>query len=299
MTQTIIVGSRESRLAVIQSEMIIQQIRQICPEADVQLVTMKTTGDKRLDVSLDKIGGKGVFVKELDQALREKRIDLAVHSLKDMPADIDDDLPVLAYSKRENPADALVLPVGVSLSDFQGPIGSSSARRKLQLKALYPEISVEPVRGNIQTRLRKLEEGTFGALVLAYAGLKRLELDGLAARVFRLDEMIPPAGQGILAVQGRKGEYGELAGCLNDALSGYAAAAERSFIRALGCGCTAPVAAYAETDGKTVTLRALYLDEPTGRKVSGDISGTVEEAEKLGADLAAKFIAKINSEVAT
>jgi len=295
MKKNIIVGSRESQLAIVQSEIMINQIREIYPDANVGLITMKTTGDKILDKALDEIGGKGLFIKELDQALREGRIDLAVHSLKDMPAEEDDDLPVLAYSKRENPADALILPAGTDPNDIRGPVGSSSARRKIQFEALYPGTSFESVRGNVRTRLKKLEEGCFGALILAYAGLIRLDLHGLATKIFSPDEMIPSAGQGILAVQGRKGEYRELTEHLSDASSERAAAAERAFVRALGCGCTAPVAAYAETNGRVINLRAMYFDENIKIKVTGSDSAALDEAEKLGTELADKLLTQLNS----
>ena len=248
-----------------------------------------------LDSRLDEIGGKGLFVKELDQALRDMRIDLAVHSLKDMPAETCDDLPILAYSKREDPCDALVLPACAGLADFRGPVGSSSERRRIQFESLYPGIAVESIRGNVETRLRKLEEGRYGALILAHAGLIRLGLQGLASKVFSADEMIPSAGQGILAVQGRKGEFGDLAGLISDIQSERAAAAERAFVQKLGCGCTAPVAAYAETDGRVLHLRAMYFDEDTGIKVTGSDDGKVNEAEKLGAGLAEKLLLEIKS----
>lgn len=187
------IGSRESRLAVIQSELIMELIRQAHPEIELELVTMKTTGDIILDRSLDKVGGKGLFVKELDQALRDGRIDIAVHSLKDMPMDTPDDLPLLAFSEREDPRDVLVLPIteesgGRSVSpdilpelensfggidavlDPEKPIGSSSARRNLQLRGLFDHMPTAGVRGNVLTRLSKLDRGDYSALVLASAG---------------------------------------------------------------------------------------------------------------------------------
>ena len=170
-------GSRDSRLAVIQSRMVMEAVQNICPQAELELLTMKTTGDKILDKTLDQIGGKGLFVKELDLALREGKVDFTVHSLKDMPMETPEDLPLAAFSKRADPRDVLVLPEGVPELRPGKPIGCSSRRRQLQLKALYPDFDIAPVRGNVQTRLRKLDEGQYSALVLAAAGLKRLGLE--------------------------------------------------------------------------------------------------------------------------
>ena len=180
----ITVGSRESKLAVIQSNIVIDALKKSHPEIDVELLTMKTTGDKILDKTLDKIGGKGLFVKELDKALMDGRADLTVHSLKDMPMQVSEDLPLIAFSKREDPRDVLVLPNGVDKLDRSKPIGSSSKRRQLHLKKLYPDMEVKPIRGNLQTRLKKLDDGEFSAIVLAYAGLKRLGLENRVSKVF-------------------------------------------------------------------------------------------------------------------
>ena len=178
----VIIGSRESRLAVIQSEMVRDFIAKNNPDLDVELLTMKTTGDKILDRTLDKVGGKGLFVKELDKALVDGRSQLSVHSLKDLPMEVSEDLPVLAFSKREDPRDVLILPEGVKELDKSKPIGSSSLRRILQLKKLFPDMECKSVRGNLQTRLRKLDAGEYSALVLAAAGVKRLHLEHRISR---------------------------------------------------------------------------------------------------------------------
>ena len=170
------VGSRDSKLAVVQSEIIMDLIKKSHPELELELITMKTTGDLILDRSLDKVGGKGLFVKELDHALRDGKIDIAIHSLKDMPMETPEDLPLVAFSKREDPRDVLVLPQGADNPDAEKPIGSSSARRNLQMKKLY-DIPTSSVRGNVITRLNKLDRGDYSALVLAFAGLKRLDLE--------------------------------------------------------------------------------------------------------------------------
>ena len=159
MSRKICVGSRESRLAVVQSEMVMAWIGQHHPEMELSLLTMKTTGDKILDRTLDKIGGKGLFVKELDKALLDKNTDISVHSLKDMPMQIPEELPIVAFSTREDPRDVLVLPEGVTEIDFSKPIGCSSKRRMLQLKEIYPEATFANIRGNVQTRQRKVDSG--------------------------------------------------------------------------------------------------------------------------------------------
>ena len=161
------IGSRESKLAVIQSEIVQRHLQEKYPEGEITLITMKTTGDKILDRTLDKIGGKGLFVKELDLALMEKRTDLSVHSLKDMPMEVPEELPILAFSRREDPRDVLVLPKGKTEIDFLKPIGCSSMRRILQFQKLYPQAVFKPIRGNVQTRLRKLDDGEYSATLLA------------------------------------------------------------------------------------------------------------------------------------
>ena len=203
--KTIRVGSRESRLAVVQSELVMDAIRAAHPEVGLELVTMKTTGDKILDRTLDKVGGKGLFVKELDAALLDGRVDLTVHSCKDLPMEEDPRIPLAGFSRREDPRDVLVLPQGAEELDPSRPIGCASARRAVQLRALFPGVAVAPVRGNVLTRLRKLDEGQFSALVLAAAGLKRLGLEERITRYFTVEELLPAAGQGILALRPGRG----------------------------------------------------------------------------------------------
>ena len=280
------IGSRESRLAVIQSQLVMDAIAAAHPDVTLELVTMKTTGDKILDRTLEQIGGKGLFVRELDQALRDGRADFTVHSLKDMPMETPEDLPLAAFSDRADPRDCLVLPEGVTAWDQSKPVGCASKRRQLQLKALYPELTVLPVRGNVQTRLRKLDSGEYGALVLAAAGLKRLGLEGRIARYFEPTELLPAAGQGILAVQTRRGMDTAVLDAVRDEAGTCCALAERAFVRALGGGCTSPVAAYATVDGDTLTLTGLYVspDETVVKKETR--TGPKAQAEALGAALA-------------
>ncbi len=279
----LIVGSRGSRLAVIQSELVMGAIAHSHPEIELSLLTMKTTGDRILDRPLDKIGGKGLFVRELDAALREGKTDLTVHSCKDLPAEIPADLPLAAFTRREDPRDALVLPQGAAA--LRGPIGCSSLRRRLQLEALFPGVETVPVRGNVITRLEKLDRGEFGALVLAAAGLKRLGLAERISRYFTVDEMIPAAGQGILAVQCRAGMDTAYLDGVGDRDAAICARAERAYIQALDGGCSSPVAAHAVTDGSSVTITGLYVDE-AGRVSRKTAGGPVEQGEALARELA-------------
>ena len=273
------VGSRDSCLAVVQAEEVCRAL------GDCELITMKTTGDMVLDKTLDRVGGKGLFVKELDRALADGRVDLTVHSLKDVPMEQPDGMPLVAFTKRADARDALVLPES-GVWDKTKPIGCASARRRVQLKTLFPEIDVQPVRGNVQTRLAKLESGAYGALVLAAAGLQRLGLEHRISRYFSPDEIIPAAGQGILAVQGRAGEFEDAARLVDDTDARDCAAAERSFIKTLGGGCFAPVAAYAETQGDTLHLRGLYVTEDEQHMARGAVTGRRTEAAALGRTLA-------------
>ena len=288
---TIRIGSRDSQLAVKQAHIVMERIRQVQPELQLELVTMKTTGDRILDRRLDQIGGKGLFVKELDQALREGRIDLSVHSLKDMPMDVPEDLPLCGFLEREDPRDVLICREGVCSESLLGGgiIGSSSQRRIMQLKQLYPKCEFKSIRGNVQTRLRKLQEEDFSATVLALAGIRRLNMEEVIARQFTVEEILPAAGQGIIAVQGRKGEWTELMQQISCRNAMVAALGERSFVRALGGGCSSPIAAYAEIKGEEMVLSGMYASLEENLMNKGSIKGHVNEAEKLGITLAQRL----------
>lgn len=302
MTKKIVIGSRESALAVAQTKLLQKYIEENCPDISTEILTMKTTGDKILERRLTEIGGKGLFVKELEQALLDNKIQISVHSLKDMPMEIDENLPLVGFSKREDPRDVLVLPEGSKALDKTLPIGTSSPRRALQLKKLYPEIKVEMVRGNLLSRLRKLEEGHYGGLVLAAAGLKRLGLTHRIFRYFSCEEMLPAAGQGILAVQGRKElDYGFLAGFFDEDARD-AALAERTFVKCLGGGCSSPVAAYAKVEGEELVLMGLsvcggdgleekfdFIEEKSENYRMVSIRGKRTEPEGLGEELAERM----------
>lgn len=290
--KTLRIGSRESRLAIIQTEIVIQEIKRRNPDIEIELVTMKTTGDKILDRSLDKIGGKGLFVKELDRALLDGRIDLSVHSLKDMPMDTAEELPILAYVQRGDPRDCLVLPEGKTELEGDAPLGCSSYRRKLQLRSLYPDKKQKGIRGNVITRLSKLDSGEFSGLILACAGLQRLKLRERISRIFTIDEMLPAAGQGVLAVQGRAGEKHPYLEEVNHPETEAASRAERQFVRVLDGGCSSPIAAYALENGTQLLLRGLYWQEETGNCLIEEMVGESEKPEALGEKLA-KYLKQI------
>lgn len=286
MQSIIRIGSRESKLAVIQAEIVKHAIEKHHPKIQVELVTMKTTGDKILDKSLELIGGKGLFVKELDKALQDGRIDISVHSLKDMPMEVAEELPLIAYTKREDPRDAIVYKPGSEEFPGDGVIGTSSRRRSVQLQKLYPSCSFRGIRGNVQTRLRKLETEDFDGTVLAAAGLKRLGMEHLIGKVFSVEEIVPAAGQGILAVQGRRGEDHSYLDCIADGKSRAEAYAEREFVAALDGGCTSPVAAHAIAKGSELKLYGLYYREEDGFSKVEIKTGETENARALGAALA-------------
>lgn len=285
MKRIIRIGSRESVLAVAQAQLLIDYMKKNCEQIEPELVTMKTTGDRILDRTLDQVGGKGLFVKELEAALRDRRIDLCVHSLKDVPMDVPQDLPIIGCSAREDVRDVLVLPQGVTAWDHSRPVGTSSKRRAQQLETLYPDINCAPVRGNVQTRLKKLDQGDYGALILAAAGLKRLGLEARISRYFEPEELLPAGGQGILAVQGRAGEDYRFLDGFFDADSMVAAEAERAFLRELDGGCTSPVAAYARVNGQQLILEG-YCDTYDGSYARERASGSRTQAQQTGIGLA-------------
>lgn len=296
MQSVIRIGSRESKLAVIQAEIIKETILTQHPDMRVELVTMKTTGDKILDKSLELIGGKGLFVKELDQALLEGKIDISVHSLKDMPMEVPETLPILAYSTRQDPRDVLLYSAEKQGIPAGGVIGTSSRRRTLQLAKLYPECKFCSIRGNVQTRLCKLATEGFDATVLAAAGLNRLQMKIPAARVLSTEEVVPAAGQGILAIQGRAGEDHFYLECVNDPDSQSAAEAERAFVTALDGGCTSPIAAFAEIQGTGLKLTGLYYREDTEQYWTETRIGNRDEAKQLGYSLAMDMKARYGDE---
>lgn len=292
MKRVIRFGSRKSALAVAQTRILMDAVAAAHPELEVELVTMTTAGDvnmKPFSEASDKFGIKGLFTQELEEALKSGEIDVAVHSLKDVPMYANEELPIVAYSARGDARDAIVLPEGAGEIDETLPLGCSSARRRIQLAKLFPQLRVEPVRGNVNTRLRKLDEGQFSALVLAAVGLQRVGLGERISRYFTADEMIPAPGQGILACQGRAGESYEYLDAVRCEAAACCARAERGFSAELGGGCTAPVGAYAEIIDGELTLHGFYAGEAEGIYREGRACGRPEEAEELARALARRL----------
>lgn len=273
-------------LALAQAELLKQYIEANHPEYEVILVKIKTTGDKILDRSLDEIGGKGLFVKELDLALYEGRTDLSVHSLKDLPMEVPAGFPILGFSHREDPEDVLVLPQGCAKLDLDRPIGTSSPRRRVQLAQLYPGCVIQSVRGNVLTRLQKLDSGVYGALILAAAGLRRLGLEHRISYRYSVSQIVPAAGQGILAVQGRKDFDRKMLEGFFDENARWQALAERSFVRAFGGGCSSPAAAYAKVSGDEMILTGVAAADGVCSVKKAAMAAPKQEAEQLGRRLA-------------
>lgn len=280
------VGSRASRLAVLQSEIVMRQIEDSCPDVRTELVTMKTTGDKILDRTLDTVGGKGLFVKELDEALRSGEVDITVHSMKDLPVIIPGDLPMIAFTKREDPRDVLVLPEGKTEIDMSLPVGTSSLRRSIQLKELMPGVETAPVRGNVETRLRKLDSGEYSALILAAAGLIRLDLQDRISSYFSTEDMIPAPCQGILGIQGRASDKNMYLKKINKTGAMLCAMAERAFVRELGAGCGSPDTAYAQIEDGKMHITGMRYDGSKGAIIRRSLTGSAGDAKVLGQELA-------------
>ncbi len=294
MDKIVRIGTRSSRLAVIHAEELAFYIRRQCPGIQPELGMNATTGDRRQDVMLDKIGGKGLFVKEIDKALLSGEIDLAVHSLKDMPVEESYKIPIVSFSRREDARDALILPEGRREWTGRGIIGCSSFRRRIQAEKLFPGAEFRAIRGNVITRLEKLDRGEYDALILAAAGLRRLGLERRISRYFSPEEMLPAAGQGILAIQGRaKTDYSFLKG-FDTFESAMAAKAERAFVKCLDGGCSSPVAAYAEVAGDILRLKGLYYREKDYFFAVGSKSGSAAYAEQIGVLLAQELKDRYN-----
>ncbi len=292
----LVIATRESRLALWQAEHV-QTLLQQRGHA-VGLLGMTTKGDQILDRSLSKVGGKGLFVKELEVALEEGRADLAVHSLKDVPMDLPEGFTLACVMEREDPRDALVSNRFHSLAELPegSVVGTSSLRRMVLLRALRPDLRIEPLRGNLDTRLRKLDDGQYEAIVLAAAGLKRLGLASRIRQVFDTDLMLPAAGQGALGIEVRTGraDVAEALAPFAHAPTWLAVAAERAVSRAMGGSCSMPLAAHAVfTDGDTMELRAAWGD-PEGRaplvraSASAAVTG-LESAAALGEQVVAQL----------
>ena len=292
----IVIATRQSRLALWQAEHVRDRLRELYPQCQVELLALSTRGDEILDTSLAKIGGKGLFVKELELAMAEGRADLAVHSAKDVPMELPPGFALGAIMQREDPRDAFVsnkfdaldaLPAGAM-------VGTSSLRREAQLRSRYPQLNVNSLRGNLDTRLAKLDRGEHDAIILAAAGLKRLGLGSRIRSVLTVEQSLPAAGQGALAIEHRS-ERVDIAECLaalNHRATELAVRAERAVSRALGGSCQLPLAAYASVNGSTLELRGLVANPDGKSMVRAEVSGPSGTPEELGMRLAAELRAQ-------
>ncbi len=291
---TIKIGTRGSKLALWQANWIKAKLNKNIPSLSIKIVVIKTKGDKILDVPLAKVGGKGLFVKEIEEALLDGRIDLAVHSMKDMPADLPEDLCIGPVPKRENPADVLISKNGFLLSELepQARIGTSSLRRASQIKHAKPDFIILPLRGNLDTRIKKLETGDLDAIVLAAAGVKRLNLERRITEYLDYDIMLPAVGQGALCIEIRKHdlEIEKIVSKLNHPETRAVVMGERAFLRTLGGSCQVPVAAYGEINKNSFTLRGLVADIDGKIIIKETITGPEDSSESLGIKLAQRLL---------
>lgn len=275
------VGSRGSKLALWQAHWVMAKLEELGHSCRLEII--QTTGDKITDVALSQAGSKGLFTKEIEEALLEGRIDLAVHSLKDMPTELPAGLTLAAIPEREDPRDALV---GLRQAELRegARIGTSSLRRAAQLRGLVPGVQVYTIRGNVDTRLRKLDEGQFDAIVLASAGLRRLGWEHRITELFEPAVMCPAVGQGALAIETRADGGEAFAACsrLNDPCTCAAVSAERAALRAIGGGCQVPMGAHAEIAGTVLRLRAVVISPDGARVIREEGSGRMAEAESIG-----------------
>jgi len=279
-----------------QARHIAARLSELYPQMAVSILGMTTQGDQILDVSLSKIGGKGLFVKELETAMYEGRADIAVHSMKDVPMNLPEGFTLAAIGQREDPRDALVSNKFDSLDVLPhgARVGTSSLRRESQLRARFPHLIIEPLRGNVQTRLRKLDEGQYDAIILAAAGLKRLGLGDRIRAELPAEQSLPAVGQGALGIEclENRADLIALLAPLNDADTADCVRAERGMSRALGGSCQVPLGGYAEIIDGQIQLRGFVAEVDGSRIINGNVSGARDQAETLGAALAEQLIAQ-------
>ena len=292
---TVVLGTRASKLAVQQSEWVQRQLYALAPDVTITLQKIQTSGDKILDVPLAQIGGKGLFVKEIEEALLSGEIDLAVHSMKDVPTELPEGLAILCVPPREDPRDALISRDGRSFMDLPrgARIGTSSLRRQSQLLHARPDLTIAMLRGNLDTRIKKLRGGQFDAIVLAAAGLRRLDWAHEITEYLSPQISLPAIGQGALGIEGRKDDLfmRSLLSGLDHAESKTAVLAERALLHRLQGGCQVPIAAYATVAGKIVRLEGL-VSSVDGKELFRDVAeGTIEEPESIGVQLAERLLA--------
>jgi len=296
MRTTLRIGTRASLLAVTQSTWVKNQIEQAHPQTRVELVKITTKGDRILDVPLAKVGGKGLFVKEIEDALLAGSVDLAVHSMKDVPTELPEGLHIGIIPIRETPYDAFLSNQFDSIAALPrgATIGTSSLRRKSQLAAMRPDLNIVDLRGNIDTRLRKLDEGVYDAIILAGAGLNRLDLAHRITTLLPAEQMLPAISQGALGIELRQDDTELFAGLqfLHHRETAVAVAAERAFLLQLEGGCQVPIGAHATLDGSTVRLTGLIAEVNGSRILKNELSGPCENAAQLGKSLAEQLLAQ-------
>jgi len=284
------IGTRGSKLALVQANTVVENLKKLSPEITVEIRVIKTSGDIMQDVSLLQIGGQGAFVKEIEEALLAGTIDLAVHSMKDVPGETPDGLTFAAILPREDVRDILVSRDNIKLEFMPrgAKIGTGSLRRGSQIQAILPDVTIVPLRGNIDTRLKKIETENLTGVILAAAGMKRLGYAQRIAQYLPVELMLPAVGQGALGLQIRKTdtELAKVVAKLNHAPTAAEITAERSYLRALGGGCRLPIAAFCKLEGTQLTLEGLVA-APNGISIIRDkVRGAAEEAEELGTKLA-------------
>ncbi|HEY6084445.1 MAG TPA: hydroxymethylbilane synthase [Nitrospira sp.] len=293
---TLVLGTRGSKLAVQQSEWVQARLKELAPHVTVTLRRIQTSGDKILDVPLAKVGGKGLFVKEIEEALLSGTIDLAVHSMKDVPAELQQGLALLCIPKREDPRDALISRGAYRFRDLPlgARIGTSSLRRQAQLLRNRPDLSISMLRGNLDTRLRKLHDGEFDAIVLAAAGLRRLGWGHQITEYLDLDISLPAIGQGALGIEGRDNDQflRTLLHGLEDSETRITVQAERALLRRLQGGCQVPIAAHATLSGAEIMLEGLVASVDGKEVIRETVQGARESAEPLGVQLAERLLSR-------
>lgn len=294
-SSVIVIGTRRSKLALVQTHAIRAALLATHPGLAVEIVEIATKGDVILDRPLSAIGDKGLFVTELENAIRRGEVDLAVHSAKDLPSELPPDMALVAFPPREDPRDALISLRGQRLDGLPNgaTIGTSSLRRACQLRHARPDLRIIDLRGNVDTRLRKLHEGQYDAIVLAAAGLHRLGLEAEITHYLDPAVMLPAVAQGVLGIEARAGDahIAALLAPLDDPTARTTATAERAFLAQIGGGCQVPLAAYAQIDGARLTVAGV-IGSNDGRIVRGERNGRVHDAAALGAQLADALLAE-------
>lgn len=284
------IGTRGSPLALTQSSWVAERIRQRHPDAAVELVVIKTKGDLMQDVSLVQIGGKGLFIKEIEEALLRGEVDIAVHSMKDVPAELPEELEIAVTPPREDPRDVLISSGNRKLEEMpQGArIGTCSLRRGLQLRSRMPDLEIVPLRGNLDTRIRKLATENLSGVIVAAAGMKRMGWVDKISQFIPVEVMLPAVGQGVLGIETRRGDssVGEAIAFLHDPVTWCEVGAERAFLQRLGGGCQLPIAAYAKKTGEEIAIGGLVGSVDGRVMIRHDMKGPAADFDALGRELA-------------